>query len=135
MKMFYVRMLAMIFTIVAFIGVNTLNVSAAVEPDWANKVVQVIGMGAQPANAVNPAQARMLARRAAVVDAYRQLAEVVSGVQVDAETTVEQMMLTSDIVKTRISAVIRGAQIVSEGELAGGGYSVRADETEYLLSN
>ena len=59
-----------------------------------------------------------------MADAYRQLAEAVNGVQVDSETTVEQMMLTSDVVKTRITATIRGAQIVSEGELAGGGYSV-----------
>ena len=94
-------------------------------PDWNSNKIQVTGMGvANPALVRSPAHAAMLARRAAVADAYRQLAEVVNGVQVDAETTVEQMMLTSDIVKTRISAVIKGAQIVSEGELSGGGYSV-----------
>ena len=94
-------------------------------PDWNSNKIQVTGMGvANPALVRSPAHAAMLARRAAVADAYRQLAEVVNGVQVDAETTVEQMMLTSDIVKTRISAVIKGAIVVSEGELSGGGYSV-----------
>ncbi len=94
-------------------------------PNWNTNTIQVTGMGVtNPQLARTPAHASMMARRAAIADAYRQLAEVVNGVQVDAETTVEQMMLTSDVVKTRISAVIKGAQIVSEGELAGGGYSV-----------
>ncbi|MBR3051942.1 MAG: LPP20 family lipoprotein [Selenomonadaceae bacterium] len=94
-------------------------------PNWNTNTIQVTGMGvANPQLARSPAHASMMARRAAIADAYRQMAEIVQGVQVDAETTVEQMMLTSDIVKTRISAVIKGAQIVSEGELAGGGYSV-----------
>ena len=94
-------------------------------PNWNTNTIQVTGTGvANPAAAVSPAHASMQARRAAIADAYRQLAEIVQGVQVDAETTVEQMMLTSDIVKTRISAVIRGAVITSEGELSGGGYSV-----------
>ena len=104
-----------------------LSFSARVDaaPDWNTNVIQVTGMGvANPTMARTPAPASMLARRAAVVDAYRQLAEIVNGVHVDSETTVEQMILTSDVVKTKVSAVIKGAVIVSEGELSGGGYSV-----------
>lgn len=101
-------------------------VSGQVEaaPNWNTNTIQVTGMGIAPPTARTPAHAAMLARRAAITDAYRQLAEVVNGVQVDAETTVEQMVLTSDVVKTRITAVIKGAVVVSEGELSGGGYSV-----------
>lgn len=109
-----------------FLAAIILSISAQVDaaPNWNTNVIQVTGMGVAPPNAVSQAHSAMMARRAAVVDAYRQLAEVVNGVQVDSETTVEQMILTSDIVKTRISAVIKGAVIVSEGELSGGGYSV-----------
>ena len=89
--------------------------------DWGGKVITVKGMGtANPAMATNPAHAAMMARRAAVTDGYRQLAEIVQGVQVDAETTVEQMMLTSDIVRTKVSAVIKGAVVVSEQAIPGG---------------
>lgn len=104
-----------------------LSFSAKVDaaPNWNTNVIQVTGMGvANPRMATTAAHASMMARRAAITDAYRQLAEAVNGIQVDAETTVEQMMLTSDVVKTKISAVIKGAKIVDEGELSGGGYSV-----------
>lgn len=103
-----------------------LAMSATVDAatDWSTQKIQVIGMGVAPPNARTPAHAAMLARRAALADGYRQLAEAVNGVQVDSETTVEQMMISSDIIRTKISATIKGAQIVDEGELAGGGYSV-----------
>lgn len=115
-KLFGVLLAAIIFAI---------SVQVDASPNWNTGTIQVTGMGvANPAMATTPAHLSMMARRAAVADAYRQMAEAVQGVQVDAETTVEQMMLTSDIVKTRVSAVIRGARIVSEGELSGGGYSV-----------
>ena len=92
--------------------------------DWNERAITVTGMGtANPAMAMNPAHATMMAKRAAIADAYRQLAEMVMGVQVDAETTVEQMVLASDVVKTKVSAVIRGAVIIAEQPVPGG-YSV-----------
>ena len=111
----------------ALLAIILFAVSGKVDaaPNWNTGKIQVTGTGvANPALATTPAHASMMARRAAITDAYRQLAEVVQGVQVDAETTVEQMMLTSDVVRTKISTVIKGAQIVDEGELSGGGYSV-----------
>ena len=50
--------------------------------DWSDQKITVQGMGVAPANARTAAQARMLARRAAVVDGYRQIAEIVKGVNV-----------------------------------------------------
>ena len=95
------------------------------ETNWHTNTIQAIGMGVtNPALARTPAHGVMLARQAAIADAYRHLAEAINGVQVDSETTVEQMMLTSDVVRTRVSAIVKSAVIVSEGELSGGGYSV-----------
>jgi hypothetical protein len=77
----------------------------------------------------------MLARRAAIVDAYRQLAEQVKGVNVDADTTVENMMVTSDVVRTHVSALVQGARIVEEKTLAEGGYSVTMQVSMFGVSN
>lgn len=119
-----IKLLGLLMAIVFFAFSGKVD-AAPPAPNWNNNTIQVTGMGvANPSMARTPAHAAMIARRAAIADGYRQLAEALNGVQVDAETTIEQMMLTSDIVKTRVSAVIKGAQIISEGELSGGGYSV-----------
>lgn len=97
--------------------------------------ITVQGTGVAPTYAVNAVQARMLARRAAVVDAYRQLAEMVKGVNVDSETTVENMMVTSDVTKTKVTALIQGARVVSEQAIDGGGYAVTMEMSVFGASN
>ena len=88
------KMYICLMTIITMMILLT-SVCAEAAVDWNNKFITVTGMGmANPAMVRNPAHASMMARRAAISDAYRQLAEMVMGVQVDAETTVEQMMLT-----------------------------------------
>jgi hypothetical protein len=62
----------------------------------------------------NPAQARMMATRGAMVVAQRNLLEIVKGVEVTSETTVQDMVATSDNIYTRIDGVIKGAQQVGE---------------------
>ncbi|MBQ1511654.1 MAG: LPP20 family lipoprotein [Selenomonadaceae bacterium] len=103
--------------------------------DWENQKVIVTGMGIAPPTAVNAAQARMLARRAAVVDGYRQMAEQINGVQVDAESTVENMMILSDIVRTKVSACIKGARVLDEQILPDGSYAVRMEVPMFGSSN
>lgn len=80
--------------------------------DWSNGQITVTGTGAAPANAgMSAGQKRLMAQRAAVVDGYRQLAESINGVQVDAETLVQNYVVESDIIKTRVSALVRGAKV------------------------
>lgn len=67
----------------------------------------------------------MLARRAAVVDGYRALAEQVYGVQVNADSTIEKMAVENDTIRTNVSAVIKGAKIVDEGTYNDGSYWVK----------
>jgi len=71
------------------------------------------------------AQARLMARRAAIVDCYRNLVARVQGVLVDSDTTVENLMVSSDIVKNKISGLVKGAKIIAEGEMADGSYYVK----------
>lgn len=115
------KMLGVLLAIMLFAASSTVNAA----PNWNTNTIQATGTGvANPRMATTPAHASMMARRAAVADAYRQLLEAIKGVNVDAETTVEQMMTTSDVITLKVSGIVKGAKIVSEGELAGGGYSV-----------
>jgi hypothetical protein len=66
------------------------------------------------------AQATMMARRAAIVDAQRNLSEQIKGVRLTGGTTMEEYEISSDIVATRVKSLLTGAfehnQIITEGE-------------------
>lgn len=55
------------------------------------------------------AQQRLLAIRAAKLDAYRNLAEQVYGTRLDSSTTVAEMAVTNDRFRSRVDGVIYGA--------------------------
>jgi hypothetical protein len=61
----------------------------------------------------NPAQQRLMAIRASKLDAYRTLTEQVYGQQLDANSTVADMMVTNDTFRTKVEGVIYGARLVS----------------------
>ena len=129
------RVLMMLATMVAVLMLSSLSAFAAEGVDWGNGNITVTGEGVAPVNARSAAQARMMARRAAVVDAYRQLAETVKGVNVDSETTIQNMMVVDDITKTKVSAFIQGARILSEQVIPGGGYEVTMTVSMFGVSN
>jgi len=76
--------------------------------DWEKGVVRATGLAAGNAKTKNKGLQRAQAKRAARMDAERNLAEAVEGVQVDSESTMKDLMLESDIVRTRVSATIKG---------------------------
>ena len=113
-----IAMLVTMLTSTAFAAESTGSV------DWESGFIEGIGVGAPGKQAVNAGHAKALARRAAIVDAYRSLAEYANGVSVDSETTVSDMMLNNDVTKTKVSAIIRNARIVSEKYDNDGMYTV-----------
>lgn len=129
------RVLMILATMVAVLMLSSLSAFAAEGVDWTNGSITVTGSGVAPANARSATQARLMARRAAVVDAYRQLAETVKGVNVDSETTIQNMMVVDDITKTKVSAFIQGARIVSEQVIPDGGYEVTMTVSMFGVSN
>jgi hypothetical protein len=64
-------------------------------------------------NHKNAAQQRLMAIRASKLDAYRNLTEQVYGQQLDASSTVADMVVTSDTFRTKVEGVIYGARLVS----------------------
>lgn len=69
-------------------------------------------------------RAKIMARRAAIVDAQRNLVETIQGTAVDSETTVNNFILTDDVVKTKVSGLIKGATVVDEELLEDNMYRV-----------
>ncbi|QDV91083.1 hypothetical protein RAS2_21730 [Phycisphaerae bacterium RAS2] len=57
-------------------------------------------------------QQRLMARRAALLDGYRRLAEQVWGLRIDSETTVRDFVTQSDEIRTQVEAFLRGAREV-----------------------
>ncbi len=92
--------------------------------DWSTGVITAVGIGAPPAQPANTAQARAMAERAAQVVAYRNLLEAVKGVRVDSTTTVENFIVTSDVVKIQVSGIIQGATIMDKKYMSDGSVEV-----------
>ena len=92
--------------------------------DWTTGVVTAVGIGAPPANAANPAQARAMAERAAQVVAYRNLLESIKGVRIDSTTTVENFMITSDLIRTQVSGFVQGATVMDKKYMSDGSVEV-----------
>jgi len=79
--------------------------------DWKNKVIRVKGFGIPP-QVGSQAQKKLKARLAARMDAYRNLAELINGVKVTAETAVDNYTVKSDLIRLNVEAVIKGARQV-----------------------
>ena len=118
--------LAVLMLALAVFTTGTTEAAAA----WDGGTIRVEGLGIAPAG-TSGTQAEALARRAAISDAYRQLAEQTSGVRVDAVTTVENLMLANMTVRTQVSALIKDAAIVEEKQQRDGSYTVTLELPVY----
>lgn len=111
MKLLGVLLAAMIVSIAT---------AAEASTDWNANVIQVKAVAPYPTMATNSAEAEYRARTAAMAIARRDLLAEVKGIQIDSTTTVENGMLTSDLIVQKVSGLLRGARVVSEGATAGG---------------
>ncbi len=80
---------------------------------WENNMLIVKGYGFPPSNAATPDQTRTLARRAAIVDGYRKLAEKAKAIRITAEKTLGGQIATDSVAKEKVNALINGAKVLS----------------------
>ncbi|MDF0604201.1 LPP20 family lipoprotein [Neisseriaceae bacterium TC5R-5] len=77
-------------------------------------VVRVIGSGAAPySSSLTPSQRKLLAMRAARLDAFRSIAEQVQGMKLVGDSAVSNMIANSDSFRTYVDAYLRGVNVVS----------------------
>ncbi|MBI6546201.1 MAG: hypothetical protein HY692_05370 [Cyanobacteria bacterium NC_groundwater_1444_Ag_S-0.65um_54_12] len=94
--------------------------------DWSAGMIAVVGEGVAPPEG-NAAKRRLLAKRAAMVDGYRKLAELVEGVEVTSQTRVKDFEVQSDDIRTQVAGLIKGARLAGENLTADGAYEVRLE--------
>ncbi len=58
-------------------------------------------------------QGSFAAKRVAVVVAQRNLLEVIKGVRIDSQTTIQDGLAGNEVITSRVEGVIRGAQVIS----------------------
>ncbi|NQT24289.1 LPP20 family lipoprotein [candidate division KSB1 bacterium] len=94
--------------------------------DWTQQVMRSTGIGAPNPNMPLASQ-RAGALRAAKVDAWRNLLETVKGVYLTSETVVENAMLSSDVISTRVEGALKGFKVVDTRYLSTGDVEVEVE--------
>ena len=76
--------------------------------------IRVIGRGAAPySKALTPTQRKLLALRAAKLDAFRAIAEQIQGVKLVGNSSVANMVTVSDSFRTFVDGYLRGVHVIS----------------------
>jgi predicted nucleic acid-binding Zn-ribbon protein len=107
--------------------------------NWTKQVIRVKGNGFGPENIKELGRRKILAKRAAQMDAYRNLLEVVKGVHITSNTKVEDMMLASDEIKSRTEGMLKGMRVVDAAYNDDGGCEITVEvnineKGQFLLS-
>lgn len=80
-------------------------------PPWAMQPIRATGNGVAPPDKVGTPQGRLLAARAAELDAKRRLAEQVKGLRISSETIVRDFVTELDEIRSQVDAVLLGATV------------------------
>ena len=91
--------------------------------DWSKQELRAIGLGLPPKYA-SGGSATVLAREAAIVCAERNLLKLINGVHISSETTVKNLLIENDTIKTKVEGLLKGATIISEKILPDNTYQV-----------
>jgi len=101
--------------------------------NWGGQMIKATGAGAPDLSVKNPAQARLGAERAALLDAMRNLLGQVKGVQITAEKKMDDVM-KDDKVRARVEGLIRGYKVVGKRYFSDGGVEVDVEVPAALLT-
>ncbi|MFQ5964234.1 MAG: hypothetical protein ACE5KZ_08130 [Candidatus Scalinduaceae bacterium] len=92
--------------------------------DWENRVIYSVGDGVMPPDVVSAAQARVRSKRAAIDEAYGRMVEMANEVRVDAESTTRNYINENRVVRTRVSGMVKNAEVEEIKQFEDGSYQV-----------
>jgi len=96
------------------------NVGVSGSINWSQGIMTATGIGSPPEKYYGKPQARPMALRAAQLDAYRNLLEVTKGVRINSVTVVEDSMVSSDMIRSQVDGMVKGAQVIKKEYLSDG---------------
>jgi hypothetical protein len=100
-----------------------LPITAIDGVDWASGKILATGYGMPPQNAPTVTIRRVMAKRAALADAQRNMLRIIQQIRIDADQTVKSAMRRK-YVALKIEGFLKGYSIVSERELENGKFEV-----------
>lgn len=101
----------------------TQDMGGTGQVNWSQHMIRCTGIGAPNPNLPMAAQ-RASALRVAQLAALRNILETVKGISLTSETTVENAMLTSDRIQSRVEGALRGFRVVDTRYMSSGDVEV-----------
>ena len=112
---------SILLVLVLFAGATGAQVAVKYDKgtvDWSERIVSAVGMGV-PREGASRAQGKVLARRAAIVSAQRELLGIIKGMSIDSETLISEGITMKSQILTTIQGHLKGAVIIDEGFAEG----------------
>ena len=93
---------------------NVVVVSTVEGVDWQKGIITAVGRGLPPKDMKNQAQARILAMRAATIEAQKSMLEIIMKMKTPPDRGMKEYLDEKHIEITRIEGFVKGARVVKE---------------------
>lgn len=107
-------------------GIDTKQVQKMIDDDRKQYLYDenertfiAVGEGLIPTNVTNKSRALVLARKAALADAYKRMGEKLYGVKISSSETIKDAMLQSSRIVAKVNGLIKDATIIEEKFIDG----------------
>ena len=107
-------------TITARITINSLQISEILNVPLYGTRLNITPLSMMEYAKKFGVKARVTTERAAKVEGYRNLAEIIYGTVINSETTVEDFIVEDDTIRTRIQGVVQGDMVVNKQYFSDG---------------
>ena len=123
MRINVIVVIAVVLLIVPFSVPTCLGVQATAGADWTSGKIRAAGHGLPPVQAASSTVRREITKRAALLDAQRNLLKIVENIRISPTLDIKTSMRDANHAE-RIQGFIRGYSVVSETERDDGSIDI-----------